>query len=106
MIYEIGIQQVSKRLECIWLEIRGKVIVENQPARKRIAILDRFNMNRIAMCYSDPLTGKFCWRAQPVGFHVYALNRLLAIALDDTKVFNAQIYDYLTPHFVKAVIEE
>lgn len=105
MIYEIGIEQISKRLECIWLEIRGKVMTEGLPSRKRIAILDRYNMNRIAICYSDPQTGKFFWRVQPIGFTLYALNRLLAIALDDTKVFNAQVYDYLTPHFVKAVIE-
>ncbi len=104
MIYEIGMQQVSKKLEKTWLEIRGEVKVNGKPATKRIAILDRRNLRRMAIRYSNK-DGMWFWRIARELFRLKEIqNRFMVLAIDDTKIFDAQVHDYITPVLVKTTI--
>ena len=105
MIYDMGMQQISNKLSKRWLEIRGSVNVDGKGERKRIAIFDRSSMSTKAMRYSDG-NGYWFWR---IGEKVYPIherkNRFLVLALDDTKTFNAEVYDYISPVLVEITLD-
>jgi len=98
-----GLRQISSQNYKQWLEISGIVKVDGKPKRKRILVVDRLT-GEVDVIYSDA-EGKFIWRADE---SVYEQNeaRFLVLTLDDNKIFNAEVADFITPAIVNVNVRE
>ena len=86
-----------------WLEIKGTVKADGIPKRKRIMVLDRYT-TKMDIVYSNYKTGEYIWHADKKNYNDIQ-NRFLIIALDDTKTYNAMVYDYITPVTAKITVK-
>ncbi len=102
---DIGMTQISKQLQKEWLELRGTVKVDGFYKSKRIVILDRYSLREKAVRYSSPAAGIWRWRIDSSIYPIFEReNRFTAIAMDDTKIYNAIIFDYLSLYLINVTV--
>ena len=98
-------KQVSKKLQKEWLELRGTVKVDGKFGEKRIAIFDRNNLIKTAVRHSNKKDGIWRWRVDEAIYPLFEReNRFMAVAMDDTKTFNADVLDYLSLYKINVTV--
>jgi hypothetical protein len=73
-------------------KVSGTVKVNGNPAKRNVHILRRADMVLVGSTVSDPTTGY--WEIKLIT--EYPERALMAIAVDDTGVFNSEIFDWIT----------
>lgn len=69
--------------------VSGTVKVKNILARRRVTLLERSTLRKVAETFSDPVTGEFVFNDLPDMF------KYVAIASDDEQVYNAAVADWV-----------
>jgi hypothetical protein len=72
--------------------LAGHCYTEGTPAKKRVAVLNRMNLQPVTGTMSDPATGEWVIKGLPD----FGAASLLVIAQDDTDTYNAEVADYIT----------
>jgi len=105
VIIDIGMQQISKQLNKEWLEMRGTVAADGIYTQKRVAILDRYSFRQLAIRYSSHIDGKWRWRTDAALYPLFEReNRFMAIATDEKKIYNAEVFDYLSLYEINVTV--
>jgi hypothetical protein len=92
MVIDLGVKTLGSLLRTTRHKLAGTVTVDGQPASRLVAVLDRRDLSWVAGTISDPATGH--WELN--GVCEYPVNTLIALALDNTATYNAEVADYLS----------
>ncbi len=82
---------ICKAASATRYELGGQVMVNNQPASRRISVLDRGSFTYLCGAISDALGN---WRIR--GNPQYPAGSMLVICFDDTGVYDAEVFDRVT----------
>jgi hypothetical protein len=91
MVIGFGVVTAGSLLRTTRHKLAGTVTVDGQPASRLVVILDRRNFSYVAGTISNA-TGH--WELN--GVSEYPVNTLIALALDNTMTYNAEVADYLS----------